>query len=135
MPTLRERTSTSSASIVGTSRSRTAALRGSSNTSAFIPTPFSLIDKDLDLVCCAGRQARKRVRGVVQGDAAGDDALDGQAARTDLRRNPIEVVHPIAPRADDRQVVERPEHRLDGRLADEQSRLRERAAPAERLHS
>src|SRR6476646_382615 len=106
MPTLRERTSTSSAAIVGTSRSRTVAVRGSSNTSAFIPAPFSLLDKDLDLVCGAGREARKRVGGVVQRDTAGHDPFDGQAPRTDLRRNAIEVVHPVAPGADDRQVVE-----------------------------
>src|SRR6266571_4464813 len=106
MPTLRERTSTSSAAILGTSSSRTAAARGSSNTSAFIAAPFSLIDKDLDLVCGAGRKARKRVRRTVQGDAARHNPFDGQAARTDLRRNPIEVVHPVAPGADNRQVVE-----------------------------
>src|SRR5437588_8021575 len=35
---------------------------------------------------------------------------------------------PVAPRTDDRQIVERPVHRLDGRLPDEQAGLRESAA-------
>ena len=79
MPTFRERTSTSSAPIVGTSSSRTAACRGSSNTSAFIGVPSSLIDQDLDLVRSSGREARERVGSLVQRDVARHDALDGQA--------------------------------------------------------
>src|SRR5262245_35286559 len=132
MPTFRDRTSTSSAVIAGTSSSRTAACRGSSNTSAFMPDPLSLVDQNLDLVCCSGGEPRESVGCVVQRDAAGHDALDGQAPGADLRRDPVEVVDPVAPRPNNGEVVERPEHRLDGRLADEQPRLRERAAPAER---
>src|SRR5438132_14368231 len=108
MPTLRERTSTSSAMIVGTSSSRTAAVRGSSNTSAFIPDPSSLIDHDLDLVCRARREPREGVRRTVQGDPARDDAFDGEAACCNLRRDPVEVIHPVAPGADDGEIVERP---------------------------
>ena len=50
------------------------------------------------------------------------DALDRQIAGCDLRGDAIEVVHPVAPGPDDREIVERPEHRLDGCLADEQAR-------------
>src|SRR5690348_9338950 len=108
MPTLRERTRTSSAAIVGTSSSRTAARRGSSKTNAFIVVPSSLIDEHFDLVGGAGSEPRKRVRRIVERDVARDHALNRQAAGCDLRRDALEVVDPVAPRADDRQVVERP---------------------------
>src|SRR5580765_6883467 len=123
MPTLRERTSTSSAPIVGTSSSRIAALRGSSNTSAFIAAPPSLLDKALDLVRRAGREARERVGRIVQPDLARDHPLDRKVPGADLRCDPVEVVDPVAPGADDREVVQGPEHRLDRRLADEQAGL------------
>src|SRR4051794_29875645 len=132
MPTLRERTSTSSAAIGGTSRSRTAARRGSSKTSAFIRSPFSLSDEHLDLVGRARGETRERAGRVVEAYAARDHALDGQAAGRDLCGDAVEVVDPVTPRADDREVVERPEHRLDGRLPDEEPCLRERATAAER---
>src|SRR5207253_11135208 len=109
MPTLRERTSTSSGAIVGTSSSRTAALRGSSNTSAFMQVASSLFDQDLDLVRGTRREPRERVRRAVQRVAARDDPFDGQVARRDLRGDPAEVVDPVTPGADDRHVVERPE--------------------------
>src|SRR5262245_39493053 len=132
MPTLRERTSTSSAPIAGTSTSETTARRGSSKISAFIEASSSLCDQHLDLVRGPRRQAREGVRCTVEVDAAGDDPLDRQVAGGDLRRDAVEVVDPVAPRPDDRQLVARPEHRLDRGLADEQAGLRERAAPAER---
>src|SRR5919197_2253258 len=107
MPTLRERTRTSSDAIVGTSRSRTAARCGSSKTSAFIQLPPSMVDQLLDLIRRARREPREGVRRVVERDVARDDALDRQIAGGDLRRDPVEVVHPVAPGADDRKVVER----------------------------
>src|SRR5438093_779476 len=106
MPTLRERTSTSSAAIAGTSSSRTAAVRGSSNTSAFMPAPFSLLNENFDLVRRPRSEPREGVRRPVQGDLARDDAFDREAARRNLRCNPVEVVHPVAPGADDREIVE-----------------------------
>src|SRR5438876_3525551 len=105
MPTFRDRTSTSSVAIVGTSSSRTAARRGSSNTSAFIPNPSSLVDQNLDLVRGAGCETRERVGSIIQGDSARDHALDRQAPAADLRRDAVEVVDPVAPCAHDRQVV------------------------------
>src|SRR4051812_15668606 len=132
MPTLRERTSTSSAAIVGTSTLTTSAFCGCSNTSAFIRVDSSLIDQHLDLVRRARCEPDEGVRRVVERAATRDDAFDRKVAGGDLRRDPLEVVHPVAPGADDGEVVEGPEHRLDCRLADEQSGLRERAPPAER---
>src|SRR2546423_5396541 len=120
MPTLRERTRTSSAAIVGTSSSRTAAVRGSSNTSAFMSALSSLSDQDLDFVRRARCEALEGVWRILQGDLARDDAFDGEAALRNLRRDPVEVVHPVTPGADDGEIVERPEVRLDRRLPDEQ---------------
>ena len=106
---------------------------GCSNTSAFIRVASSLVDQHLDLVRRCPMRAEAKASGASSSvHAARDDALDGQVACGDLRRDPVEVVDPVAPGADDREVVERPEHRLDRRLADEQARLRERAPPAER---
>src|SRR5690348_214026 len=113
MPTLRERTSTSSAAISGTSRSRTTAWRGSSKMSAFTWSPFSLSDEDLDFVCGARRESIERVGCVVERHCARDDALDRKASRSDLSSDPVEVIDPVAPGADDREVVQRPQHRLD----------------------
>src|SRR6476646_2937510 len=135
MPTLRERTSTSSAAMVGMSTSRTTAFCGSSNTSAFIRPRSSLVDQHLDLICLARRERREGVRRIVEGATARDDTLDRQVARGALRCDPLEVVDPVAPRADDRQVVERPQHRLDRRLADEEPGLCERAPPTERANA
>src|SRR5215210_7609997 len=109
MPTLRERTKTSSAAIVGMSTSITTAFCGSSNTRAFIRAHSSLIDQHLDLVRLARREGCEGVGGVVEVAGARDDALDRKIAGGDLCRDALEVVHPIAPRTDDRQVVERPE--------------------------
>src|SRR5262249_54103923 len=134
MPTLRERTSTSSAPIVGTSSSRIAAFRGSSKTSAFIPVPSSLLDQDLDLVGGSRSQTSERVGRIVERYAARDHPLDRQAPGADLRRDTVEVVDPVAPSADDREIVERPEHRFHRRLADEKPGLRERPAPAQRAY-
>src|SRR3954454_25095844 len=131
MPTLRERTSTSSAAMVGMSTSRTTALCGSSNTSAFIRAHSSLVDQHLDLVCLARREPREGVRRLVERATARDDALDRKVARGDLSCDPLEVVDPVAPRANDGEVVEGPQHRLDRRLADEQPGLCKRAAPAQ----
>src|SRR5207253_10837253 len=125
MPTLRERTSTSSATIAGTSSSRTTAARGSSKISAFMPAPSSLIDQNLDFIRRPRGQPREGVRRTVQGDATRDDAFDGKTARRYLRRDPVEVVHPVAPGTDDREIVERPEIRLDVCLPDEKAGLRE----------
>src|SRR4029079_18897826 len=99
MPTFRERTSTSSPVMVGASSSRTAACRGSSNTSAFMRDPLSLVDQNLDLVCRSGGQASERFGRVVQLDPARHDALDGQAPGADLCCDAVEVVDPVAPRA------------------------------------
>src|SRR5690348_5982220 len=124
MPTLRERTSTSSAAIAGTSSSRSTAWRGSSKTSAFTGSPYSLSDEDLDFVRGARRKALERIGCVVERDGARDHPLDRKASGRDLSRDPVEVVDPVAPRADDREVVERPKHRLDRCLPDEQACLR-----------
>src|SRR6185503_3678189 len=132
IPTFRERTSTSSGAISGTSMSRTAARCGCSNTSAFISSHSSLVDQHLDLVGFARCELRKDVGRVIEPGRPRDDSLDGQVAGGDLGRDPIEVVHPVAPRSDDRQVVQGPEHRLDDCLADEEPRLGKRAAPTER---
>src|ERR1043165_6250036 len=115
--------------------SRTAARLGSSKTSAFISGSSSLIDQDLELGCATGGERRKRVRRLVEADRARDDVLDRELPGRDLRRNPVEVVDPVAPSADNREVVERPEHRLDRRLADEHPGLSEGAAAAERTDS
>src|SRR3977135_3380358 len=101
MPTLRERTSTSSAAIVGMSTSHTTAFCGSSNTSAFIPVHSSLVDQHLDLVRPARCERGKGAGRVVERDTARDDALDRKVAGGDLRGDPVEVVHPVAPGADD----------------------------------
>src|SRR3954447_27078029 len=85
MPTLRDRTRTSSAAIDGTSSSCTDALRGSSNTSAFIGLSSSLIDQALDLVGGAGREPLECTRRLVERDGAGDDAFDRQASGGGLR--------------------------------------------------
>src|SRR6185295_18168998 len=132
IPTLRERTSTSSAAIAGTSMSRTAACCGCSNTSAFISSHSSLVDQHLDLVGFARRELRKDIRRVIERDCPRDDSLDRQVAGGDLSHDSIEVVHPIAPGSHDRQVVQSPEHRLDNCLADEEPGLCKRAAPTER---
>src|SRR6476646_3183998 len=122
MPTLRDRTSTSSAAIAGMSQSETTARRGSSKTSAFIrQIPPSLVDQDLDLVRGTRGEAGESIRCSVQVDLARHDALDREIPRGDLRGDAIEVVHPVAPRSDDREVVERPEHGLDRCLADKET--------------
>src|SRR6478672_4122295 len=123
MPTLRERTRTSSGAIAGTSSSLTEALRGSSNTNAFMIASALLIDQNLDLVGAAGREPLEGARRVAEQDRARDDAFYGKGAGADLGGDAVEVIDPVAPGADDCQVVERPEHRLDPRLADEQSCL------------
>src|SRR5664279_4928168 len=97
MPTLRERTSTSSAAIVGMSTSTTTAFCGSSNTSAFIRVGSSLVDQHLDLVRRARREQGEGAGCVVERAAARDDTLHGKVAGGDLRRDPLEVVHPVAP--------------------------------------
>src|ERR1044071_6598417 len=105
MPTLRDRTSTSSAAIVGTSMSCTAARCGSSKTSAFM-SRSSQVDEHLDFVGGARCQPLKDVRGVVECDRARDHTVDGKVTCGDLGRDAIEVVHPVAPGADNCQVVQ-----------------------------
>src|SRR5436190_16763965 len=98
MPTLRERTSASSAAILGMSMSRTAACRGSSKTSAFIGVSFSLTDQNFDLVCASGCEPGERFGRFVEADRARDDLLDRESTGRDLRGNPVEAVDPVAPR-------------------------------------
>src|SRR3954453_22160683 len=102
MPTLRERTSTLSAAIVGTSISRTAARCGSSKTSAFIRSHFSLVvDQDLDFICRTRGEPSERVRCLVELDYARHRSLNRKIASGNLGRNPVEVVDPVTPCSDD----------------------------------
>src|SRR5206468_2847982 len=123
-PTLRERTSTSSAAMLGTSRSRTAALRGSSKTSAFIRMlASSLVDQDLDLIGSPRRESFERVGRLIEFDVTGYDTLHREIPRGNLRCHPVEVVDPVTPGPDDRQVVQRPKHGLNRRLFHKQAGL------------
>src|SRR5262245_37401954 len=99
------------------STSRTTARCGCSNTSAFTPVHSSLVDQHLDLVGRTGREFCKGLRCLIQSNRACDDTLDGQVAGGDLGCDPVEVVDPVAPRTDDGEVVQRPEHWLDDSLA------------------
>src|ERR1044072_5010822 len=112
MPTLRERTRTSSAAIRGTSTSSTTARRGSAKTRAFILSS-SLRDQHLDLVGRARGEVGEGLGRPVEIDATRHHALDGQVAGGDLRRDAVEVVDPVAPGADDGDLLEAPGHRVD----------------------
>ena len=70
----------------------------------------------------------KAVSTLVDRRSPGDDALDGQPARGDLRGDAGPVVDAVAPGADDRQVVERQQHQLDLGGRDVQADLHDRAA-------
>src|SRR5215813_7726683 len=87
MPTFRERTSTSSAAMVGTSRSRTSARCGSSKTRAFMAARSSLIDEHLDLVRRSGGESGEGIRCTLQRDHTSDNPLYRQIAGRDLRRD------------------------------------------------
>src|SRR2546422_321518 len=120
MPTFRERTSTSSGAIAGTSTSDTVARRGSSKTSAFIRIPSSLLDQHLDLVRRAGCEARERAEPVallseIRGDVrrrriedGGDLERLGACTPGRIRLRDIDGGGPGGARAERRERTDRP---------------------------
>src|SRR6185312_5671566 len=117
MPTLRDRTSTSSAAIAGMSQSETTARRGSSKTSAFIrQIPPSLVDQDLDLVRGTRGETGEGIRCSVQVDLTRHHTLDREIPRSDLRGDAIEVVRmagTLDRHVDSEPVAFLPEERRD----------------------
>src|SRR5262249_6193289 len=133
MPTACDLTSTSSGPICGCSMSVTTALCGAWKMRAFMALLGSRRDQHLHLLRHAGGEPLEGRLGLGHAETTGNDALHGEPSRRDLRGDARPVVDAVAPAADDLEVVERPEHRVDLAALDMQPDLDDGAATLDRL--
>src|SRR5262245_4150974 len=117
----------------GSPMSPTTASCGAWKMRAFMVLLGSCRDQLLHVLRRPGGEPLEGRFGLVHGETAGDDALDGEAPGRNLCRHPRPVVDAVAPAPDDLEGVERPQHRVDLTPLHVQPDLDDRAAALDRL--
>ena len=93
----------------------------------------SLVDQNLDLIGGPRREPFERLGRIIELDVTRYDTLDREIPCGNLSCHPVEVVDPVTPGPDDRQIVQRPKHGLNQGLSHEQAGLGKGPTLSERV--